>query len=149
MRENTYWEKVELVCLRHSVAGEFPTLFFCEVWNGNASVESNNCWWGPDFDVPFFSWVWIKLSNWSSQLWFRHTPNSHHLLLNCSSSVVWLNRAKAESRVGSVRQLPCCFCFNAVLHLTVPQWNVQAEFLSKCSGKQATSPWLNSPLLVC
>lgn len=35
-----------------------------------------------------------------------------------------------------------------MLHLPVPQWNVQAEFLSTCFGKQ-TGPWSNSPLLVC
>lgn len=25
--------------------------FFCDMWYGNTSVEFNNCWWSPNFDV--------------------------------------------------------------------------------------------------
>lgn len=33
VRENTFWEKVGLFCLWHSVAGEFPTFVcVCEMW---------------------------------------------------------------------------------------------------------------------
>lgn len=68
---------VELVCLQQSVTGEFHTFFFFFFKCGNASVVFNNCWWGPKVNVccfGFFFWVWIKSSNWSAQLWFRHTP---------------------------------------------------------------------------
>lgn len=32
-------------------------------------------------------------------MWFRHTSNSHHLLLSCSYSIVCLSRDKAEAWV--------------------------------------------------
>lgn len=90
----------------------------------------------------FFSWVWLKLSNWSAQLWCRPTPKSHHLLLNCSCSVVWLNRAEAEPWVRSAWQLPAAFalilCSTSQSHSEMCRQNSSASAFER---KQRVLDW--------